>query len=51
MAGVILCGCIVQQGEVSYYACQAELEDLPFILNMSQEGGKVTGNLHIYYDK
>jgi len=38
----------VQQGEVSYYACQAELEDLPFTTHMSQEGGKVTGNFLTY---
>ena len=36
--------CIVQQGEVSYYACQAEPVDLPFITHMSQEGRKVIGN-------
>jgi hypothetical protein len=43
-AGVFLCSCIVKQGEVSYYACQAELENLFSVPNMSQEGGNTTGN-------
>ena len=43
-AGITLQGCIVQHGEVSYYACLAEPVDLPFISYMSQEGEKVTGN-------
>ena len=46
-AGIAHLGCIVQQGEVSYYACQAEPVDLPFIIYMSQEGEKVTGNFLI----
>lgn len=46
VAGVILCDYIIQNWEVSYYACQAELVDLPSVLYVPG-GRKVTGNFPI----